>query len=136
MKGIDQFMLKNLGYDGVYHDQNLSVSVLLENPLDFGLKPAMMVFSVTVKDKRDPMANLNIEDFTFYILDEQNRIYNMQKVIGLQPNVEIAAKDDEPIRRPDALILTEFKHEFLFQDLRMVFCCKPYPQFHIIQLQR
>lgn len=128
-------MLKNLGYDGAYHDQNLSVSVLLENPLDFGLEPVTLVFSVTVKGKQDCAVNLNIEDFTFYIMDEQNRIYNMQKATGLQPNIETADRDDEPIRKPDALIFADFNPIFLFENLRIAFYYAPDRKFYITELK-
>ena len=48
-------MLKNFGYDGAYYDENISVSVLLENPLEHDLEAATLVFSVTVKAKSPDM---------------------------------------------------------------------------------
>ena len=44
-------MLKNLGYDGAYNDKNISVSILLENPLEHDLDAQMLAFSVKVKGK-------------------------------------------------------------------------------------
>lgn len=127
-------MLKNFGYDGTYRDRNISISVLLENPLDYDLEAATLVFSVTVKDKRNGAENLGFESCTFYIMDEQSRIYNTQKVPGVQPNTQ-AAEDSEPICSPDGLILADFRHEFLFQDLRIVFYEEAGQQFHIIRLK-
>lgn len=128
-------MLKNLGYDGIYHDQDISVSTLLENPLDFGLDAGTLVFSITIRDKRVEPKNLTIEDFSFYIMDEQNHTYSTQKMSYIQPITGAGAEDDEPIRDPDGLILTEFKHEFLFQDLRIAFRYGPYQQLRIIELK-
>lgn len=124
-------MLKNFGYDGVYYNQDIAVSVLLENPSDYDLEAATLVFSVTIRDKRNGTANLHLEDFSFYIMDEQNHIYNTKKAAGLQSSV----KDNEPVRNPDILILTEFRPEFLFQDLRIAFYYEPYRQFHLIELR-
>ena len=124
-------MLKNFGYDGVYYNQDITVSVLLENPSDYDLEAATLVFSVTIKDKRSGTANLHLEDFSFYIMDEQNHIYNTKKAVGLQSSV----KDNEPVRNPDILLLAEFRPEFLFQDLRIAFYYEPSQQFHIIELK-
>ena len=128
-------MLKNFGYDGTYRDRNISISVLLENPLDYDLEAATLVFSVTVKDKRNGAENLSFESCTFYIMDEQNRIYNTQKAPALQLAAGTAAEDDEPIRQPDCLIFTDFKPEFLFQNLRIAFYYTPCRQIHIIELK-
>ena len=56
-------MLKNLGYDGAYHDESISVNVLLENPVDYGLEATELVFSVRVRSKGGD--NLRLDDFTF-----------------------------------------------------------------------
>lgn len=128
-------MLKNLGYDGAYHDPNISVNVLLENPLDYGLDAATLVFSVTIKDKRERADNLNIENFDFYIMDEQNRLYNAHRMPDLQPSAKAIPEDDEPVCQPDTLILTDLKYEFLFQDLRVAFYYRPDHQIKIIELR-
>lgn len=134
-KGADESMLKNLGYDGLYRDQDISVSALLENPLDFGLDAGMLVFSITIRDKRAGPKNLTIEDFSFYIMDEQGHTYSAQKIPYIQPITGAGVEDDEPIRDPDGLILTEFRHEFLFQDLRIAFRYGPNQQLHIFELK-
>ena len=134
-KGVEQLMLKNLGYHGLYRDQDISVSVLLENPLDCGLEAAALVFSVIVRERQNGTANLGMDSLSFYIMDEQNRIHNMQKMSGLRPNIKVAVDDDEPVRSPDGLIFTDFKPEFLFQNLRIAFYYVPHQQFHIIELK-
>lgn len=129
-------MLKNLGYYGTYHDKRISISVLLENPQDYSFDPTELLFSVTVRDKQsDTGSPLSMEDFSFYIMDEQHCIYNTKAVLDVQPYLRAAA-DDEFFRRPNGLIFTDFRAEFLFQDLRVVAYCKPSLQFYIIELRR
>lgn len=98
-------MLKNLGYDGTYNDKNISVSVLLENPLEHDLDARMLTFSVTVKEKSGTSTMVGIEDFTFYVMDESNHLYNVK----ISPYLKDMPEDDEPVRKPDALIYTEFQ---------------------------
>ena len=126
-------MLKNLGYAGVYHDKNISVSLLLENPLEHNLEATVLVFSVALRTKNSD-TDMILDDFTFYIMDETNRLYNTQSMPYLKPAIEIK-DDDEPIRYPVGLIHTEFKHEFLFQELRVAFYYQPYEKINIIKLQ-
>lgn len=127
-------MLKNLGYDGVYRDQDITVSALLENPLDFGLDAGTLVFSISIRNKRKGAKNLTLEDLSFYIMDEKDRIYSTQKMPYIPPTEGARAEDDEPLPDPDGLILTDFKHEFLFQDMRIAFRYGPYQQLRIIEL--
>lgn len=126
-------MLKNFGYDGVYRNQNLSVSVLLENPLDYNLEIAKLIFSVTIRDKKKGVVP-HLEDFTFYLMDEKNHIYNMQKEAGLQVNIKTTAEDNESVRKPDTLISTDFNPKFLFENLRIVFYYEPDQKFYIMEL--
>ena len=127
-------MLKDCGYGGAYHDKDISVSMLLENPLDCGLEATSLVFSVIIRDKRTGSAKFSPEEFTFYLVDEANFIYNTQKAFGPYPKIQEIPEDGEPVREPDCLIFTEFRSEFLFQDLRAVFYCEHQRQFHIINL--
>lgn len=128
-------MLKNLGYYGTYHDPNISVSVLLENPLDFCIDPSKLVFNVMVKNKRQGTKPCSFESCTFYIMDEQNRIYSTDKVACAQSDAKAKEAEDEAAQCPDGLILAEFKPEFLFQNLRVVFYDEPGQQLHIIALK-
>ena len=128
-------MLKNLGYDGAYHDENISVSVLLENPVEYGIDAAQLVFSVALRANNRSHTAPHIDDFTFYIIDETHYIYNTQYMPYSKPAAE-ELPDDEPIRQPDGLIHTELKHKFLFQDLRIAFYYRPYKKINIIDLKR
>lgn len=128
-------MLKNLSYDGTYRDENISVSIMLENPLDWGIEVTAFVFSIALRSKNDNPIPARMSDFTFYIMDENNHLYNTQ--IILSPKFPQAIQeDDESIRQPDGLIQTDFKYEFLFQDLRIAFYDRPYEKMNIIKLQR
>ncbi|TCL58894.1 hypothetical protein EDD76_10564 [Kineothrix alysoides] len=124
-------MLKNLGYDGAYNDENISVSVLLESPLEHDLDALMLTFSITVKEKSGTSTMVGIEDFTFYVMDEFNHLYNAKVSQYLKDMQE----DDEPVRKPDGLIYMEFQHHFLFQDLRIAFYYRPYAKINIINLK-
>jgi hypothetical protein len=126
-------MLKNYGYDGAYHDENLSVSVLLENPTKHGLDMTELAFSVMARGKSGETPQL--DDFAFYIMDEANHLYNTRRALYSKAAIEIAPDDDEPVRRPDGLIHTDFKHDFLFQDLRIAFYYRPYQRIIIIGLE-
>jgi hypothetical protein len=124
-------MLKNYGYDGAYRDENISISVMLENPLLLGLEPTTLVFSVTVKGKKGNMPRL--EDFSFYVMDEANRLHNTRST----PYPTATGKQEEnvPERQPGGLIVCDFKHDFLFQDLRLAFYYRPYGKLNIIELK-
>ena len=113
-------MLKNLRFSGIYHDENLSVHVMLENPADYGIKASSLVLSVAVKDKNGDKPKM--EDFDFHVMDEAGLLYSAMNLAV--PSVE--AEDGEPVYCPDWLIVTDFRHEFLFQDLRVAFRYKPY----------
>ena len=124
-------MLKHLKFSGVFHDDNLSVSVTFENPVNYGLEMSALLFSVTAKDKGGGVAP-SMGDFTFYIMDESNHMYNARNIPA--PAMTTPADDDEPSPQPDWLILTDFKPEFLYQDLQVAFYHGPYQKINIIEL--
>ena len=126
-------MLKNFGYDGAYHDMSISVSMLLEKPSEYGFEATDLVFSVSLRANSGGTPRL--EDFTFYVMDEADQLYNTRSIPLSKCNVETTFEDDEPIRRPDGLILTDFKHYFFFQDLRIAFYYRPYRRISIIELK-
>ena len=127
-------MLKNFGYGGAYRDENISVSVLLENPLDYGIEAAKLVFSVVLKD-RNSDTSPRLEDFTFYIMDERNHLYNLQNTPCVNHDTEAAADGNDPVQRPDGLIMTDINHHFLFQDLRIAFNYRNRTGIRIIELK-
>jgi len=126
-------MLKNSGYSGAYRDENISVSVLLENPLEHNLEATALVFSLALRARNDDTPKL--DDFTFYLMNETNRLYNAQFTPYIKPVIEKDQNDDEPVRRPVGLICTGFKHDFLFQQLRIAFYYRPYDTINVIKLQ-
>jgi hypothetical protein len=127
-------MLKNFGYDGTYNDENITVSVLLENPSDYGLEATNLVFNVTLRTKNSYTINTRLEDFEFYVMDEANHLYSTYRIPYSKSEAKADPDDDEPIHQPDGLILTEFNPGFLFQDLRIAFYYQLYRKINIIEL--
>ena len=127
-------MLKNYGYDGAYRDDNISVSVLLENPSEYGFEANTLVFSVILKAKNSETSVPRLEDFTFFIIDEADRLYKTQSILCSKSGTERTSEDEEPVSKPDGLIITDFNHDFLFQDLRIAFYYPPYEKANIIEL--
>ena len=123
-------MLKNLKFSGVYHDENLSIHVTLENPANYSLDASMLVFSVAAKDKSG--GAIKPEDINCYVMDEANHMYNTRCMSA--PSVESNNNDNEPTYRPGWLIVTDFKPDFLYQDLRIAFYFKPCNKISIIEL--
>ena len=123
-------MLKNLKFSGNHCDGNLSVHVTLENPADYGLEADSLVFGVTAKNKNGGV--LKESEISFYIMDEANHMYNTRSMPA--PNVEDYNDGNEPAYRPDWLVVTDLKQEFLYQDLRVAFYYKPCQQINIIEL--
>ena len=72
-------MLKHIKFSGMFQDENLSVNVTLENSVDYGFEWTILLFSVTVKAKNNNNITPKLEDFTFYVMDEANRLYNAQR---------------------------------------------------------
>lgn len=124
-------MLKHLGYSGTYNDENISVSILLENPIEHPLQPILLTFSVRVQIKSNHPNILRPENIAFYILDESNDLHNTKKL----PYLIDIPDDDEPVCKPDYLICAAFKHDYIFQDLRIAFYYRPYEKINIINLK-
>ena len=126
-------MLKNYGYSCLYRAKGADISVLLENPLTYDLSPDTLVFSVTLESEHSDKSVLGLEDIKFYLMDESGRIYNTQVIPGAK--VVLASDvDKEEAPRHDGLMCVEFRPDFLFQDLRLVFHVKASSEIAIIQL--
>jgi len=125
-------MLKHLKFSGIFHDENLSVNITLENPSDYGFEATNLLFSVTVRGKNSNGINPKLEDFKFYVMDEADCLYEAQSIPA--PDIEVDSGDNEPMQTPDGLIRTDFKHEFLFQDMRIAFDYRYYRKISIIEL--
>ena len=48
--------VKDCGYSGSYHDPDISIGLLLENPAEYDLPTDTLAFSVTVKSKDNSMS--------------------------------------------------------------------------------
>jgi hypothetical protein len=121
-------VLKNFGYGGAYRDEDIYVGALLENPLDCGFEASVMTFSVTLRSKNG--VPLRLDNFVFYVMDESGCMYNAP----LSPYSKADA-DGESAYQAGGLIRTDFRHEFLFQDLRIAFLCRPYAVVNVISLK-
>jgi len=106
---------------------------MLENPVDFGLAASALTFSVTVSAKNGNGTAPRPEDFTFYLMDKADHLYNTRYTPC--PDVETDPGYDEPMPCPDWLIYTDFRPEFLYQDLRIVFYYRPAQTFNVIVLR-
>ena len=70
-------MLKDYNCFGVYRDDNLTINVMLENPIEHSLSADLLVFSVTIEPRDKAMCKPEVgTDITFYITDESGHIYN------------------------------------------------------------
>ena len=128
-------MLKNYVYDGAYRDERMSISVMLENPLEYGLEANTLAFGITLQAKDQEARIPKLEDFTFYIMDEANRLYNTQKVSFLQSDAEVVVYYDGVVYKPDGLITIGFECYFLFQNLRIAFFHRDYNNIQIISMK-
>ena len=73
-----------------------------------------------------------LEDFAFYIMDEAGCMHDTKHIPT--PTITKTQDSAEPKYLSDGLIVTDFKHDFLYQDLRIVFCYHPYQRTSIIEL--
>lgn len=123
-------MLKDLCFSGIFRDEHLTVSIMLENPLHYQLDSSVLLFSVIVRSKKGDITDIAPEDFVFYVLDEKGFAYNTQRIPVPPAGLNEAA--DYP---PDLLICTDWKNDFLFQDLRLAFSHRAYQSLPIIELR-
>ena len=126
-------MLKHLKFSGVFTDDELFFSITLENPTDFGFEPTIFLFSIVVRGKNSDNYSPKLEDFTIYIMDEANCMYNTRHV-EMPANIPCPLME-ECTDLPNGLISGEFSPDFLFQDLRIAFYCQHYQKVNIVELR-
>ena len=127
-------MLKNFGYAGIYRDKDISINVLFESPVDHGVDIDKLVFSVRISARHGELGILLPNEFTFYIMDEANRLYNVENVTYSESYVDEVIETDASLPVLKSLIVTDFRHEFLYQDLRVAFAYEPLDRIEIIRL--
>jgi hypothetical protein len=111
----------------------MNIDVIMRNPLDYGLESVTMVFDVMVRSKQDGVT-LTLDDFAFYIMDEDNRLYNTRNSSHSELGSAAEAVIEDTRHTSRGLILTELRHEWLYQDMRLLFCRKPDARFGVIKL--
>ena len=120
-------MLKQLKFSGIYYDDDLSVNITLENPYEHNFTEEHLLFSVKVRNKGNDGNFPKTEDFTLYIMDEANCMYNTKPAT----TADFGNKLESNLIW---LVFTEFKRDFLFQDMRIAVYYHPYQIISIINL--
>lgn len=141
-------MLKHIKFSGIFHDDTMYVNVTMENPTEYGLEPTSLLFSLSVKAKSsngstDQFHVPKLSDFTFYIMDESNNMYNTKRISIPTANetqitenqATIIQANNEEKYQNNGMMLADFKHTFLYQDLRVAFYYEPYKKIMIINLE-
>ena len=73
-------MLTDIDYSGYYQDDDMTVNIKLDDPMRYDLDANKMVFKVTVSSKCYNYI-LHTEDFMFYLMDDRNRLHNVELVL-------------------------------------------------------
>lgn len=128
-------MLKNIGYEGNYRDENIAISVTLENPLNCGLDAKDLVFGVVVKGKQNHFAVPHIGDFKFCIMDEHDLLHNALFTPNSTENINSSTDNAETALILSGFIHTDLQPAFLFHDLRVSFYYRKYGRMEIIALE-
>jgi hypothetical protein len=128
-------MLSNHGYTGFYRDESLYVDVMLENPLDYGIDASMLVFSVRIVLKNGDADAFSQDDFTFYLMDNDNSLYSVQNAPYSIQGAYAALDNGELPKTLRGLITAELRPELLYQDMRVGFMYRPYDRIELITLR-
>jgi len=123
-------MLEDVSYNGFYRNKDMSVNVMLDNPMRYNLEADRLAFKVEVIPRRGD-ATLYVEDFTFYLMSDDNRLHNFEFTLLEQDKV---VEDGVPCAF-SGFMHTAFCPEYLFQCLRIAFYYQPYEHIEIISLE-
>jgi hypothetical protein len=77
-----------------------------------------------------------LDGFAFYMMDEESRLYNTRSKSHAAMGTVADNILEDPAHTQRGLILTELRHEYLYQDMRLLFCHKPDNRFGIIKLDQ
>ena len=128
-------MLKNSGYSGAYRDDDITVDVIMENPLNHGLNADTLAFGVMVKPANNSTVSPRLDDVAFYIMDEANNLYNTRTAVWKRSDAETDDPDDDKSAHTlRQLIYAALKPEWLYQDMRVAFHYKEHDFIGIISL--
>ena len=126
-------MLDKLGFSGEYRDKDISVDIMLENPLEYGIDAGILLFSVRIAPRRAGAPTPQINEFSFYIMDKYNRVYNLRSA-PIHIEKETSVELDCSINAVNSLIQTKLRPIFLYHDMRIAFFYRPYNRIEIIAL--
>jgi hypothetical protein len=128
-------MLKKFTYIGAYWSDDMNIDVFMRNPLECGLASNMIVFDVLIKSKLSGADTLPLDDFSFYLMDADSRLYNTQNKTHADMGVTADTVEDTS-HTSTGLIISELKYDYLYQDMRLMFYNKTYNRFGIIKLEQ
>jgi hypothetical protein len=113
-------MISDLTIGGAYKDKQLQVEAMLVTPGDHGRGDDTLLFEVriTIAGADAPQ----LDEWTFYIMGSQNRIYNAVNVTELNGGESAAL-----------LVAYQFRSEFLY-DVRLGFLYGPYNRIEFIEI--
>ena len=123
-------MIEDIFYGGTYRDDNIVVTVTLEDPASLGISASKLVFTVAAT-KTDGEA-FPEDSCVFYLMQDNNSIQNT----GFIPLESSRNVGSGATCHMEGIISTEFRHEYLFQCLRVAFYYLPYDRIEIIQLKQ
>ena len=126
-------MLDKLGFSGEYRDRDISVDIMLENPLEYGIDAGNLLFSIKISQRSADAPILRINEFSFYIMDKYNRMYNVQDAL-VPTEKEAAIVLDCSISAINGHIQTKLRPIFLYHDIRIAFYYQLYNRIEIITL--
>jgi hypothetical protein len=107
-------MIKDLIFGGSYKDENISMEIMLVNPAEHNYGNNTLTFEVRITMKG---IATDFSEWNFYIMDEQNHIYNAADVTELSR---------DGVSTITVLAAYHFRPEYLYNDLRLGFLYVPY----------
>ena len=115
-------MIKDLTFGGSYKDENISMDAMLVNPAEHGYGNDTLTFEVRITMKG---ATTDVDDWSFYIIDGQQNIYNA---------ADVAELPSDGISTIAVIVAYHFRPEYLYNDIRLGFYYEPYNCIQFIEI--
>jgi hypothetical protein len=122
-------MFEDINYGGLYEDNNISVSITLIDPIQYDLEANRLTFQINISSINDD--DLHEEDFTFYLMTDNNRIQNTAFILQKLDK----SKDDTEPNYIQGYIHTDFNFDYIFQSLRIALFFQPFGYIMLIPLR-
>jgi len=108
-------MIRDLIIGGNYKDEHLNIDAILVNPAEHDRDDNVLLFEIRITTPDIPV--LKINEWVFYLMDGNNRIYNAIDYTELP-------RDD--ISKMTVIAAYNFRPEFLYNEIRIGFLYKEY----------